>query len=109
MAELTMLDKFADRLAATIDIPLLPEVVEPWALRLAFRFTLGEIEKRKPEYIGWIKSAADGIDDSEAASVQAWVVELMDEYGASVPSFLRGVVAGAIVNVIRKGAEIVLE
>lgn len=105
--EFDTLDKLADKLAANTDIPYVPEAVEGWGWRLLFRITLGELEKKKPELIPLIKSAADGIQDDEVPALTAWLVDEMNQYGSFVPALLRTTVAGAIVTAMRKGFDVI--
>lgn len=101
-----LLKKLATAINATVDIPVLPEAVEQVVIEMALEFGLGFLP---PQYVLWIQSAADGIDDTEAADLTAWLTDLMGKYGTAFPSFLHGYVASAIVSLLRKGAAVVLE
>lgn len=101
-----LLKSLATKINAQIDIPVLPETVEQAILELAFEVALGFLP---PQYVTWLTSAADGIDDAEAADLTSWLTELMSKYGSALPAFLHGIVATSIVSLLRKGAAVALE
>lgn len=105
MADNALLKALATRINAQVDIPVLPEVVEQAIFELALETALGFLP---PQYVAWLQSAADGIDDTEAAAVSAWLVELMGKYGSFIPAILHPFVADAVVGLLRKGAAVVL-
>lgn len=100
-----LLKKLAAKINAAVDIPVVPEAVEGMAIEMALEIGLGFLP---PTYVAWIQSAADGVDDAEAEQVRDWLAGLMKTY-SSVPDVLCGVVASAIVSMLRRGAAVVLE
>jgi hypothetical protein len=101
-----LLKALATRINAAVDVPVVPEFIEQAVIELALETGLGFLP---PVYIGWIQSAADGIDDAEAADLTGWLTELMGKYGTAFPAILHVYVASAIVSMLRKGAAVVLE
>lgn len=100
-----LLKKIAAKINAAVDIPVIPEPVEGMAIQIALEVGLGFLP---PQYVAWIQSAADGVDDAEAEQVRDWLCGLMKQY-SGVPDVLCGVVASTIVALLRKGAAVVLE
>jgi hypothetical protein len=101
-----LLKALATKINAAVDVPVVPEFVEQAVIELALETGLGFLP---PQYVAWIQSAADGIDDTEAADLTAWLSDLMGKYGTAFPAFLHGYVASAIVSMLRRGAAVVIE
>jgi hypothetical protein len=97
-----LLKRIATAINAQIDVPVVPEFVEQAVMETGLGFL-------PPQYVAWIQSAADGIDDTEAADLTAWLTDLMGKYGTAFPAFLHGYVASAIVSMLRRGAAVVIE
>lgn len=101
-----LITKLATRINAVVDIPGIPEAIEGAAIEATLSLGLGFLP---PSYLAMVQSAADGIDDTEAASLTAWLTTLMDQYGTWVPAMFHGTLAGVIVSLLRKGSEIIVE
>lgn len=98
------LKALATRINKVVDLPWAPEYAEQVGLELLLEFTLGFLP---PTYVGYLESAADGIDDTEAASVTEWLVELQKKYSRwPLPELAYRTVAGVVVSLLRKGAEL---
>lgn len=106
MADNALLKAIATKINAAVDIPAVPESFEQAAIEGALELAVGRLP---PTYLAWLQSAADGIDESEAESVKAWLLELMEEHGTSVPLGLRTWAASAVVFLLQKGTAVVLE
>lgn len=100
-----IIDKLVDALHAQFDWKLIPDPIELAVLKGLFHLGIGFLP---PAYVGYLTSAADGIDDHEADDLKAWLVSLMDKYGSSVPSIFRSTVAGVIVDSLRKGVAVAI-
>jgi hypothetical protein len=101
-----LITAIATRINAAVDIPAVPEGFEQAAIEASLELAVGKLP---PTYLAWVQSAADGIDDAEAESVKAWLLELMSEHGTSVPLGLRTWAAGAVVFLLRKGVSVAIE
>lgn len=101
-----LIKAIATRINAVVDIPAVPESFEQVAIEEALELAIGRLP---PTYVAWLQSAADGIDDAEAESVKAWLLELMAEHGTSVPIGLRTWAAGTVVYLLRKGVAVTIE
>lgn len=98
------LKTLANQINATIDVPGIPESVEQWAIEALLDLGLSFLP---PPYVAWLKSAADGIDDSEAQAVTEWLAGLMAKH-SHYPAFACNFVAGVIVDLLRRGAALVI-
>ena len=106
MADNALISKLAEKIAARADLPYVPEQFEAPIINGALQLAIGQLPAK---YVDWLQSAADGIDDAEAAGVTAWLFELMNTHGSAVPVVLRTWAATAVVSLLRKGAAVVLE
>lgn len=106
MADNALIKAIATRINAVVDVPAVPEAFEQAAIEGALELAVGRLP---PTYLAWLQSAADGIDDAEAESVKAWLLELMEEHGTRVPLGLRTWAAGAVVYLLRKGVSVTIE
>lgn len=101
-----LIEKLAAKINEVVDFPIVGEGIEEAAIEATLSLGLSFLP---PNYLSMIQSAADGIDDTEAASLTAWLTSLMDQYGAWVPAAFHGILAGVIVSLLRKGAEVVID
>jgi hypothetical protein len=106
MADNAFISKLADKIAARADLPYVPEEFEAPIINGALQLAIGQLPEK---YVAWLTSAADGIDDVEAAGVTAWLLELMNTHGSAVPVILRTWAATAVVGLLRKGVAVTIE
>lgn len=100
-----LIQKLAAEINKKFDVPGIPESIEGWAIESAFQAGLTFLP---PQYLAWVTSAADGIDDTEAASLTDWLTGLLDQYGSNVPAMFHRPLAGIIVSLLRKGDALVI-
>lgn len=100
-----LIDRLVNAIHAIYDWKLIPDAVEIPVLKSVIRMAL---EFLPPTYLGYLQSAADGIDPTEAAELKAWLLDLMNKFGSYIPSIFRETVAGLIVDALVKGNNIVV-